>query len=592
MFDWQAELAVPALVSTSTQTRIPTTATVKPPSTVVAPPNNYSPPKSFVQALVATTVTDSSETLPTPVIRGETLCIQISEATYAWGVDVCKRNLRGRLILNKGDKPYGWREVLTKLQQLWTNIGPWKMTPMGKGYFEFYFASYDDLRIVWAKGTFNLKPGLLRLFEWSKDFSACTQRQTHAQVWIRLLKLPQEYWMDRTLREIASAIGTPLLIDSATQNRVFGYYARILVDMDLSKQIYNEVMIEREGYSFPIEITYERLPSFCTHCKNIGHHITSCRWLHPHPHPAKDTPMIDKQKKSIVSQKQQVKKWQPMDNPLGIGSSKAFEAPVVHNIVVDSSTPQEDVIPLHVQTDTTIADNVQSDEVPIPVIQSELHQVNQVESEPADMPFTLHAPLEIQQENLLITSVHVVEEVTETQEEPVEVANVATTQSPFQDVMELEWSTHNQVIPTAETNDVTAEKAVNDMEISASAMPLDNQNDALQHPTDVHPTLINSNDGQIMHVNSNDDAVEQILEAQIIQPLQVTTVQQQEAHTSKNIQSGLDLWARICEYDQRTAEEGFTQVLSKQQKQARKKQVLGKPPYNTRTRGGPSPSIQ
>ena len=223
-FDWQTELAstVKALI----------------PSTVVAPSNNYSPPKSFAQALVAATVTDSLLPLPTPVISDETLYIQISIAIYAQGVDVCKRNLGGRLILNKGDKPYGWREILTKLQQLWTNIGPWKMTLMGKGYLEFYFASYDDLRTVWAKGTLNLKPGLLRLFEWSKDFSARTQRQTHAQVWIRLLELPQEYWMDRTLREIACAIGTSLLIDSATQNRVFGRYARILVDMDLSKQIF------------------------------------------------------------------------------------------------------------------------------------------------------------------------------------------------------------------------------------------------------------------------------------------------------------------------------------------------------------------
>jgi len=52
-------------------------------------------------------------------------------------------------------------------------------------------------------------------------------------------------------------------------------------------------MIERTGYSFEIEITYERLSAFCTHCKNIGHHITSCRWLHP----AKDNHVIDKQKR-------------------------------------------------------------------------------------------------------------------------------------------------------------------------------------------------------------------------------------------------------------------------------------------------------
>jgi len=49
-----------------------------------------------------------------------------------------------------------------------------------------------------------------------KDFDAHTQRQTHAQVWIRLLEL-HEYRMDQTLCEIASAIGTLLLIDTAMQ---------------------------------------------------------------------------------------------------------------------------------------------------------------------------------------------------------------------------------------------------------------------------------------------------------------------------------------------------------------------------------------
>jgi len=42
------------------------------------------------------------------------------------------------------------------------------------------------------------------------------QRNTHSQVWIRLMELKQEYWMDKTLREITSVVGTPLFIDNAT----------------------------------------------------------------------------------------------------------------------------------------------------------------------------------------------------------------------------------------------------------------------------------------------------------------------------------------------------------------------------------------
>jgi len=125
-FDWQTEM----------------TSTVKSPSTAVPPAHLIQAPttKSFAQALVSATMIENSAPLPSLIVRGETLSIQISQETYARGIEVCKCNLRGRLTLSKGDKPYGYREVLTKLQQLWTNIGPWKMTPLGKGYFEFAFA--------------------------------------------------------------------------------------------------------------------------------------------------------------------------------------------------------------------------------------------------------------------------------------------------------------------------------------------------------------------------------------------------------------------------------------------------------------------
>jgi len=209
------------------------------------------------------------------------LSIKISQTVYEKGMAVCKQNLRGRLVLNKGDKPYMKKDLELKLQKLWKTTGAWSLLSLGRGFYEFSFASEDDLRSVWAMGTVNLKPGLLRLFEWTKDFSIYTQCNTHAQVWIRLMALPQEYWMERTLREIASAVGTPLIIDNATTKRVFGHYTRILVDMDFTRKLFHEIVVKREGYSFPVEVVYKRMPNFCTHCQTIGHDVTVCRWLFP-----------------------------------------------------------------------------------------------------------------------------------------------------------------------------------------------------------------------------------------------------------------------------------------------------------------------
>jgi hypothetical protein len=116
------------------------------------------------------------------------------------------------------------------------------------------------MRTSLAMGTANLKPGMLRLSRWSKDFNKYSQRLTHAQVWIRLIDLPQEYWLKRTLMEIAGAIGTTLIIDVATQKHTLGHYAGVLVDIDFSRRLFYEITVEREGYAFPVEVEYEWLP--------------------------------------------------------------------------------------------------------------------------------------------------------------------------------------------------------------------------------------------------------------------------------------------------------------------------------------------
>ncbi|PNY02668.1 NADPH quinone oxidoreductase, partial [Trifolium pratense] len=99
------------------------------------------------------------------------------------------------------------------------------------------------------------------------------KRKTHAQIWIRLMELPQECWRQYTLFEIASAIATPLALDKATLNRTFGHYACILVDIDLLERLFDVILVEREGYAFNLAVVYKRLPDFCYHCHVIEHDI-------------------------------------------------------------------------------------------------------------------------------------------------------------------------------------------------------------------------------------------------------------------------------------------------------------------------------
>jgi hypothetical protein len=120
--------------------------------------------------------------LPAPAIKGDALSIKITQSEYERGVSDCKKNLHGRLVLNKGDKPMTARDLSSKLTLLWKTTGQWRMISLGRGFYEFQFASFEDMRLAWSMGTINLKPGVLRLSKWTNDFNPYTQRQTHTQI--------------------------------------------------------------------------------------------------------------------------------------------------------------------------------------------------------------------------------------------------------------------------------------------------------------------------------------------------------------------------------------------------------------------------
>lgn len=43
---------------------------------------------------------------------------------------------------------------------------------------------------------------------------------------------------------------------------MFGHYACISVDIDLSKKVFDEILVEREGFAFKVEVQYEQRPFF------------------------------------------------------------------------------------------------------------------------------------------------------------------------------------------------------------------------------------------------------------------------------------------------------------------------------------------
>ncbi|XP_026419826.1 uncharacterized protein LOC113315790 [Papaver somniferum] len=95
-------------------------------------------------------------------------------------------------------------------------------------------------------------------------------------VWDHYSGLSLEYWDEETLFTISRAIGTPIKVDATTLQYQSGYYAKVLVEIDLAKTISNKLWIITKYGAFSQGVTLTKLPKFCTKCKIVGHLTTEC----------------------------------------------------------------------------------------------------------------------------------------------------------------------------------------------------------------------------------------------------------------------------------------------------------------------------
>ncbi|KAG5051936.1 hypothetical protein JHK87_004134 [Glycine soja] len=129
------------------------------------------------------------------------------------------------------------------------------------GWLVFKFESEDDLNQV--------MPAFF-------DFG--NEELSKIPVWVKLRNLPLELWNPQALGKILSKIGSPIRSDHRTTSKGSISFARALVEVDASLELIDEVRFRLPtGKTFVQKIEYENRPSFCTHCKMIGHRLTNCK---------------------------------------------------------------------------------------------------------------------------------------------------------------------------------------------------------------------------------------------------------------------------------------------------------------------------
>ncbi|KAL2223602.1 UNVERIFIED_CONTAM: hypothetical protein Sindi_3070200, partial [Sesamum indicum] len=111
-------------------------------------------------------------------------------------------------------------------------------------------------------------------------------------VWATLPSLPLECWHPNALGKIGWRLGTPIAMDSLTMKTERVSYGRILVEVDASKKLIDQVeFVMLNDVTRKQPVMYEFMPKFCTVCNMFGHLQEACQGPHFPAVPATAAPV-------------------------------------------------------------------------------------------------------------------------------------------------------------------------------------------------------------------------------------------------------------------------------------------------------------
>lgn len=140
------------------------------------------------------------------------------------------------------------------------------------GYFLLKFQSNQDMELVLMRGPYTIRNMPMLIREWKPDFNLKQDMLRTLPIWVQLPQLPLHLWGGKSLGKIGSALGTQLVIDECTANKLRVSYARILVEADVTPELRNEITIkDNEGRRITQKVEYEWKPMFCDKCQKFGH---------------------------------------------------------------------------------------------------------------------------------------------------------------------------------------------------------------------------------------------------------------------------------------------------------------------------------
>ncbi|XP_061344093.1 uncharacterized protein LOC133290057 [Gastrolobium bilobum] len=155
---------------------------------------------------------------------------------------------------------------------MWAREGQVFITDVENGYFLVCFSCQKDLEHALTVGPWVILDHYLTIRSWEPDFNPFQAVIARITAWVRLPGFPIEYANTELIKGIGNWLGKFIKVDAATTSLARGRFARICVELDLTKPLSAEYKLEGRLK----QVKYERLPLVCYSCGQYGYRSEMC----------------------------------------------------------------------------------------------------------------------------------------------------------------------------------------------------------------------------------------------------------------------------------------------------------------------------
>lgn len=149
---------------------------------------------------------------------------------------------------------------------------------MAKGFFIANFEIGKERDIILCDHYFSWEDKFMLMIKpWHEDFNPSSESFNKILIWVWLPNLPLHLWANPLLEEVGDALGDFLMVDDKPSDILHSTFARILVDIDVSKGLLVEIVLKSSKGCWVQSLDYEGYLFRYRRCFKTGHAAAQCR---------------------------------------------------------------------------------------------------------------------------------------------------------------------------------------------------------------------------------------------------------------------------------------------------------------------------